>query len=42
MMQINSGVSDKKQALLKMSFYQQCTISLYSQFFVSRVLQYIF
>ena len=35
----------KKQALLKMSFYQQSsesTISIYSWFFVSLVLQYIF
>ena len=33
MMQINSSVSDKKQAFLEMSFYQQGTISLYSWFF---------
>ena len=32
-MQIRSNVSDNKQALLKMSFYQQSTILLYSFFY---------
>ena len=41
-MQLNSNASDKKQALLKLSFYQPNNISLYSWFFVSPVLQYIF
>ena len=31
-MQINSSVSDKKQALLKISFCQQSAISLYNYF----------
>ena len=42
MMQINSSVSDRKQALLKMFFYQQSNHLSLQSIIVSLVLQYIF
>ena len=41
-MQINSNVSDKNTSFIKMAFHQQGTISLYSWFFVSLVVQNMF